>query len=212
MSQCESPLNMSVCQESHDEMLAYVPKPPNNPSISQQDHDTRNDDTRMEDAAAEEEKKHAPTQSSNDRKDARAECESSITQPSKSDQQVRTAKRVTWAKQEDTKFQADSTQGVNKKKKKQLGNLEEPKQMFYRPKTSISEPPPAAAEKQKDNTGEITQQRKTQEQVTQLRKENATGSRTHNEENQGKNDATSESRTNGTVNTQQPTGKQKSQQ
>ena len=54
-----------------------------------------------------------------------------------------------------------------------------------------TEPPPAAAEKQKDNTGEITQQRKAQEQMTQHRKENATGSRNHNEENQEKNDATS---------------------
>ena len=71
-----------------DEMLAYVPKPPNDPSISQQDHDFGFDDTPMKDATAEEEKKHAPTQSSSDRKDARAECESAITQLSKSDQQV----------------------------------------------------------------------------------------------------------------------------
>ena len=85
MSQCESPLNMSVCHESHDEMLAYVPKPPNNPSISQQDHDTGFDDTHMKDATAEGEKKHAPRQSSNDRKDARAESKSAISQLSKSD-------------------------------------------------------------------------------------------------------------------------------
>ena len=88
MSQCESPLNMSVSHENHDEMLAYVPKPPNNPSISQEDHDSSDDDTPMNEATAEEEIKHAPMQSSNDRKDARAECESVITQLSKSDQQV----------------------------------------------------------------------------------------------------------------------------
>ena len=115
---------------------------------------------------------------------------------------MRTAKRVTWAKQEDAKFQADSTQGVNKKKKKQLGNMEEPKQMFYRPKMNTTESPPVDAEKQKDNSGEITQQRKAQEQVTQHKEGGTTGNRTHIKENQEKNDATCESRTNGTVNIQ----------
>ena len=110
---------MSVCHENHDEMLAYVPKPPNNPSISQQDHDFGFDDTPMKDATAEEEKKHAPTQSSSDRKDARAECESAITQLSKSDQQVRTAKRVTWENRDDIKGQSDSSKRVNTQPKKE---------------------------------------------------------------------------------------------
>jgi hypothetical protein len=65
-----------------------------------------------------------------------------------------------------------------------------------------SELPPVDAEKQKDNTGEITQQRKAQEQVTQHKKDSTTGSRTHNKGNQEKSDATSESSTNGTSDTQ----------
>ncbi len=99
-------------------MLAYVPKPPDNPSISQQDHDSGFDDTPMKDATAEEEKKHAPTRSSNDRKDARAECELTISQLSKSDQQVRTAKRVTWENRDDVKGKGDLSHQVNSQQRK----------------------------------------------------------------------------------------------
>ena len=110
---------MSVCHESHDEVLAYVPKPPNDPSISQQDHDFGFDDTPMKDATAKVGKKHAPTQSSNDRKDARAECELAISQLSKSDQQARTAKRVTWENRDDVKGQSDSSHRVNSQQRKE---------------------------------------------------------------------------------------------
>ena len=109
-------------------------------------------------------------------------------------------KHVTWANQDGAEL-TDSTQGVNKKKKNQLGNQEKPKQMFYRPKTNISEPPPVAAEESKENTGEITQQRIPQEHVTQQEKDNTSGTRTHGKENQEKNDATSGNSTNGTGDT-----------
>ena len=56
----------------------------------------------MEDATAEEEKKRAPGQRTSDRKDARAESKSATSQLSKSDRQVRTEKRVTWANRDDT--------------------------------------------------------------------------------------------------------------
>ena len=102
MSQCESPLDASVGHENHDKTMTYVPRSTHNPSISQQDHDSCNDDTHMEDATAEEEKKYAPRQSMSDRKDARAESKSATSQLSKSDQQVRTEKRVTWANRDDT--------------------------------------------------------------------------------------------------------------
>jgi hypothetical protein len=113
MFQCAPETKERICPEDIRIMLAYVHKPPNNPSISQQDHDFGFDDTPMKDATAEEEKKHAPTQSSNDRKDARAECELAISQLSKSDQQVRTAKRVTWENRDDVKGQSDSSKRVN---------------------------------------------------------------------------------------------------
>ena len=48
--------------------------------------------------------------------------------------------------------------------------------------------------------------------MTQHKKDSTTGSRTHNEENQEKNDAASESSTNGTGDTQQSPNKQKPQQ
>ena len=46
----------------------------------------------------------------------------------------------------------------------------------------------------------MTQQQKPQEKMTQRKKGGTPGARTHNKENQGKNDATSESSTTGTVN------------
>ena len=118
MFQCAPETKESICPEDIDEMLAYVPKPPNDPRFSQQDHDFGFDDTPMKDATAEEEKKHAPTQSSNDRKDARAECELAISQLSKSDQQVRTAKRVTWENRDDVKGQVDSSHRANSQQRK----------------------------------------------------------------------------------------------
>ena len=72
MSQYESPPNASDGRESHDETMTYVPRSTHNPSISLQDHDSCNDDTHMEDATAEEEKKRAPRQRTSDQKDARA--------------------------------------------------------------------------------------------------------------------------------------------
>ena len=72
MSQYESPLEASEGRESHDETMTYVPRSTHNPSISLQDYDSGNDDTHMEDATAEEEKKHAQGQSMSDQKDARA--------------------------------------------------------------------------------------------------------------------------------------------
>ena len=72
MSQFEKPLDASICRESHDESMTYVPRSTHNPSISLQDYDSGNDDTHMEDAIAEEEKKHAPRQSRSDQKDTRA--------------------------------------------------------------------------------------------------------------------------------------------
>ena len=72
MSQCESSLDATVGRESHDETMTYVPRSTHNPSISLQDYDSGNDDTHMEDAIAEEEKKHAPRQGMSDQKDARA--------------------------------------------------------------------------------------------------------------------------------------------
>ena len=72
MSQYESPLEASEGRESHDETMTYVPRSTHNPSISLQDYDSGNDDTHMEDATAEEEKKHAPRQGMSDQKDARA--------------------------------------------------------------------------------------------------------------------------------------------
>ena len=72
---------------------------------------------------------------------------------------------------------------------------------------NATEPLPVAAEKAKDNEGEITQQRKAQEHVTQQEKDDTSGTRTHGKENQEKNDATSESSTNGTGDTQQSPNK-----
>ena len=72
MSQCQSPLDVSICRERHDESMTYVPRSTHNPSISQLDHDSGNEDTHMEDTTAEEEKKRAPRQSGSDQKDARA--------------------------------------------------------------------------------------------------------------------------------------------
>ena len=118
MFQCAPETKEDICPEDIDRSLAYVPKPPNEPSISQQDHDFGFDDTPMKDATAEEEKKHAPTQSSSDRKDARAERESAITQLIESDQQVRTAKRVTWENRDDVKGQVDSSHRVNSQQRK----------------------------------------------------------------------------------------------
>ena len=72
MSQYESPLEASEGRESHDETMTYVPRSTHNPSISLQDYDSGNDDTHMEDATAEEEKKHAPRQGMSGQKDAKA--------------------------------------------------------------------------------------------------------------------------------------------
>ena len=72
MSQCQSPLDVSDGRESHDETMTYVPRSTHNPSISLQDQDSCNEDTHMEDATAEEEKKSTPRQSTSDQKDARA--------------------------------------------------------------------------------------------------------------------------------------------
>ena len=72
MSQYELPPDASDGRESHDETMTYVPRSTHTPSMSQQDHDSGNEDTHMEDATAEEEKKHAPRQSRSDQKDARA--------------------------------------------------------------------------------------------------------------------------------------------
>ena len=72
MSQYESPPDASDGRESHDETMTYVPRSTHNPSISLQDYNSGNDDTHMEDATAEEEKKHAPRQSTSGQKDARA--------------------------------------------------------------------------------------------------------------------------------------------
>ena len=80
MSQYESPLEASEGRESHDETMTYVPRLINYPSISQQEHDSCNEDTHMEDATAEEEKKCAPRQSRSDQKDARAESKSAVSQ------------------------------------------------------------------------------------------------------------------------------------
>jgi hypothetical protein len=79
MFQCALETKESICPEYIGEMLAYDPKPQNNPSISQQDHDFGFDDTPMKDATAEEEKKHAHRHGRSDQKDARvkerqAEC------------------------------------------------------------------------------------------------------------------------------------------
>ncbi len=72
MSQCESPLDACAGRESHDETMTYVPRSTHNPSMSQQDHDSGNEDTHMEDVTAEEEKKLVPRKSMSDQKDARA--------------------------------------------------------------------------------------------------------------------------------------------
>ena len=72
MSQYHSAPNASVCLESHDRTMTYVPKSTNNPSTSQHDYDTGDEDTHMQDVTAEEERKHVPRQSTSDQKDARA--------------------------------------------------------------------------------------------------------------------------------------------
>ena len=72
MSQYESPPDASEGRECHDETMTYVPRSTHNPSFSQRDYDSGNDDTHMEDATAEEEKKQAPRQGMSDQKDARA--------------------------------------------------------------------------------------------------------------------------------------------
>ena len=55
------------------------------------------------------------------------------------------------------------------------------------------------AEKPKEDKMKMTQQQKPQEQMTQREKGGTSGARTHNKENKGKNDATGESSTTGTV-------------
>ena len=121
-------------------------------------------------------------------------------------------KHLTWANQNGAEL-TDSTQGVNKRNKKlKLGHREKPKEQFYRPMSKNSEHPPVATEKPKENTGEITQQRIPQEHVAQKEKDNTSDTRTHGKENQEKNDAASESSTNGTGDTQQSPNKQKPQQ
>ena len=97
MSQYHPAPNSYVCRESHDRMLAYVPKPPNTPSTPKNDNDAGDDDAHMQDETAEEEKV--------------------TTQPSKNKQHVGSKKHVTWANQDGAEL-TDSTQGVNKKKKK----------------------------------------------------------------------------------------------
>ena len=72
MSQYEPPPDASAGRESHDETMTYVPRSTHNPSISLQDHDSCNEDTHMEDATVEEEKKRALRQRTSDQKDARA--------------------------------------------------------------------------------------------------------------------------------------------
>ncbi len=71
MSQCDSAHREHVCPESHVGNLAYVPKPPNTPSTSQQVHDIGDCDAHMHDAIAEEEKVMLQKCESN-QKDARA--------------------------------------------------------------------------------------------------------------------------------------------
>ena len=71
MSQCDSAPKENVCHESHDRTMTYVPKPPNNPSTSQQEHDAGESDTHMEEVTAEEEKV-MPPKCESDQKDARA--------------------------------------------------------------------------------------------------------------------------------------------
>ena len=97
MSQYHSAPNASVCLESHDRTMTYVPKSTNNPSTPQHANDAGDDDAHMQDETAEEEKV--------------------TTQPSKNKQHVGSKKHVTWANQDGAEL-TDSTQGVNKKKKK----------------------------------------------------------------------------------------------
>ncbi len=97
MSQYHSEPNKNVCRESHDRIMTYVPKSTNNPSTPQNANDTGDEDTHMHDVTAEEEKKHAPRQCTSDQKDARAEYNSAISQPSESKQHVCSKKHVTWA-------------------------------------------------------------------------------------------------------------------
>ena len=61
------------------------------------------------------------------------------------------------------------------------------------------ETPPVPAEKPKEDIKKMAQQQKPQEQMTQCKKGGTSGARTHNKENQEKNDATGESSTIGTV-------------
>ena len=56
MSQYYSATKENVCHESHGRIMTYVPKSTNNPSKSQHDHDTGDEDTHMHDVTAEEEK------------------------------------------------------------------------------------------------------------------------------------------------------------
>ena len=58
----------------------------------------------------------------------------------------------------------------------------------------------------------MTQQQKPQEQMTQRKKGGTSGARTHNKENKGRNDATSETSTTETVDSKQPPNTQKSLQ
>ena len=85
MSQCEPPLGACAGRESHDETMTYVPRSTHNPSISLQDHDSCDEDTHMEDATAQSERKHVPKQSTSDQKDARAEARKSKPKQSTSD-------------------------------------------------------------------------------------------------------------------------------
>ena len=77
--------------------MTYAPKSTNNPSIPQHVNDAGYDDAHMQDESAEEEKV--------------------TTQPSKKKQHVGSKKHVTWANQDGAEL-TDSSQGVNKKKKK----------------------------------------------------------------------------------------------
>ncbi len=60
------------------------------------------------------------------------------------------------------------------------------------------------AEKPKEDKKKTRQQQKPQEQMTQRKKGGTSGARTHNKENQEKNDATGKSPTIGTVDSMQP--------
>jgi len=115
---------------------------------------------------------------------------------------VGTAKRVTWANQDDTKSHSDSTHRVNSQpRKKGLNAQEKQGQLQWRPKNTIANATTAIPDQLQEKKS-TEQQHLPLGNAAQSKSDDSGGTRTKEEEKQQRKNGTGESRTRGTINSQ----------